>query len=153
MREINDAGIELIKSFETLQLVGMLPTPHDVPTAGWGHTGPFVALGVKYTEEQALGWLFEDLAWAESTVDGYVGVRLNDNQFAALVSLVFNIGETAFKHSTILKNLNVRDFKAASLGFLAWDHQKGVRLAGLTRRREAERALFDTPVAEDVRSA
>ena len=147
-RQINQAGLDLIKGFETLRLVGYLPTPNDRPTAGWGHTGSDVQVGETYAEDQAESWLWSDLTWAEDAVDSSVTVPLTDNQFAALVSIAFNIGATNFDHSTLLRELDSGDYADAASQFLVWDKQRGVTLAGLDRRRQAEQALFNTPDTE-----
>ena len=142
-RQINDAGLELIKSFEALRLEAYLPTPDDVPTIGYGHTKG-VQMGDTCTEEEAEAFLRADLAWAEAAVESATQVDLTDNEFAALVSITFNIGQTNFDRSTLLRELNQRDFVDASAQFLVWDRQRGVELPGLERRRKAEEALFDT---------
>jgi lysozyme len=123
----------------------MLPTSRDVPTAGWGHTGPDVKLGVAYPLAQRQTWFAQDLKWACDTVEEHCTVPLTDNQFAALVSICFNIGAANFDRSTLLKDLNASDTTDAAAQFLVWDKQRGVKLAGLDRRRAAEKALFETP--------
>ena len=145
-RRINDVGLDLIKSFETLQTTGYLPTVNDKPTAGWGHTGPDVEVGVDYPLTQCVRWLLNDLAWAEDAVDSATtGITLTDNQFAALVSLTFNIGKANFDHSTVLRDLQAQDDPDAAKAFELWNKQAGEVLNGLTRRRAAEEALFNTP--------
>ena len=138
---ISDTGLSLIKSFEQLRLVAYKPTPEDVWTLGYGHTSN-VGEGDTCTEEQALNWLREDCGWVESCINKNVKIPLVQNEFDALCSLVFNIGCTAFANSTLLKLLNNADYEGASLQFLRWDKQAGKELAGLTRRREAEKELF-----------
>ena len=81
-RQINAAGLALVKSFETCRLVAFLPTPNDVPTIAWGHTKG-VNLGDTCTQDQADEWLVEDLSWAEQTVDTHATISLTDNQFSA----------------------------------------------------------------------
>jgi hypothetical protein len=71
-----------------------------------------------------------------------VKVPLTQNQFDALVSLVYNIGQTAFSNSTLLKKLNAKDYQGAADQFLRWNKGGGKVMKGLVRRREAERALF-----------
>jgi lysozyme len=143
MRQINDAGRALIQSFEGKRNVGYLPTPNDVPTAGYGHTGPDVDLGVEYSDDQIEQWFEQDIAWAERAVEQHVTVGLTDNQFAALVSICFNIGLENFINSTLLRDLNSGNYGDASDQFLVWDRQRGQTLPGLRRRREAERGLFN----------
>ena len=139
--KISQAGIDLIKRYETLRLKAYLPTPNDVPTLGWGHTD-CVTLDDTCTEEQAEEWLRQDCVWAEDCVNRHVTVPLQQNEFDALVSLVFNIGGTNFIKSTLLRLLNDGDLDGASEQFLRWDKQKGATLAGLTRRRKEEKELF-----------
>lgn len=139
--KISAAGLALIKSFESLELKAYLPTDKDVPTIGYGHT-QFVKMGDTCTETQAEQWLREDCAWAEDCVTNGVHVDLSQNEFDALVSLVFNIGCTAFKNSTLLKLLNANDKEGAMGQFRRWNRQAGQELAGLTRRRAAEERMF-----------
>ena len=143
-RAINQAGLDLIKSFETCRLEAYLPTAEDRPTIGWGHTGPDVAFGDVCTQDQADAWLRADLEWAERAVEECATVELTDNQFAALVSIAFNIGAANFERSTLLRDLDAGETDAAAACFLAWDRQRGAVLPGLERRRAAERALFLT---------
>ena len=141
--KINSAGLELIKSFETLRLDAYMPTPDDAPTIGYGHTRA-VAMGDTCTEEQADAWLLEDVAWAEDCVTRAVTAFLHENEHAACVSLCFNIGCKAFTDSTLVRLLNEGSFDEAEAQFARWNKQAGRELAGLTRRREAERELFAT---------
>lgn len=83
-----------------------------------------------------------DLGTAEAAVNRLVTVPLTQNQFDALVSLVFNIGEGNFSKSTLLRRLNAGEREAAAGQFGRWNKSKGVELAGLTKRRAAERELF-----------
>ena len=139
--KISQAGIDLIKSFEGLELKAYMPTAEDVPTIGFGHT-QFVKMGDTCTETQAEAWLREDVEWAEDCVNNNVKVDLAQNEFDAVVSLVFNIGCTAFRTSTMLKLLNAKDLEGAKNQFRRWNRQKGEELAGLTRRRAAEERMF-----------
>lgn len=142
-RQINQAGLDLIKSFETCSLGAFKPTPNDVWTIGWGHTQG-VQEGDTCTQEQADAWLAQDLSWAAATVESHATIPLTDNQFAALVSLVYNIGATNFDASTLLRDLDAGDTSDAAAQFLVWDRQRGVDLPGLDRRRAAEEALFNS---------
>jgi lysozyme len=139
--KISDKGLDLIKSFESLRLEAYMPTPNDVPTIGYGHTKG-VQMGDTCTEQDATDWLRDDCAEAENCINKAVRVPITQNEFDALVSLVFNIGCPAFSGSTLLKLLNNHDFDGASLQFTRWNKQDGQAVAGLTRRREAERVLF-----------
>jgi len=143
-RQINAAGLDLIKSFETLKLSAYMPTQNDVPTIGWGHTSG-VKMGDTCTEDKAEAFLRADLAWAEAAVEDNVTVPLTDDEFAGLVSLCFNIGAANFDHSTLLRDLDSGDYDAAAAQFAVWNKQHGITLGGLVRRRAAEEALFETP--------
>ena len=75
---------------------------------------------------------------------GLVKVDLTQNEFDALVSLIYNIGAGNFQKSTLLKVLNQEKYDAAANQFLRWNKAGGNVLAGLTKRREHERELFLT---------
>ena len=62
-----------------------------------------------------------DLAYAESSINGAVTVQLNQNQYDALVSFVFNVGGPKFRSSTLLTLFNSKQFKKAANEFLKWD--------------------------------
>lgn len=138
MKMVNE---NLIKKWEKLRLVAYLPTPDDVWTIGWGHTLG-VKKGDKITKEQAQEFFIQDKQWAEDAVNQKVKVPLTQEQFDALVSLVFNIGANAFSRSTLLKKLNRKDYQGAADQFNVWVKQKGKTLTGLVRRRAEERSYF-----------
>lgn len=166
-REINQAGVDLIKQFEGLgdgdphtpQLEPYL-CPARVATIGYGHAlvcdgrqlagAPGLAKaktlypdGITRAEAEAL--LRADLVRFTRAVEAAVKVELSDNEFAALVSLAFNIGERAFAQSSLVRLLNSRCFADAADQFSAWVVAGGKRLPGLARRRQAEQALFLSP--------
>lgn len=140
MRQINETGLDLIKRAEGLRLQAYKDV-RGIVTIGYGHTGN-VQMGTFITPEAAEKLLEHDLEIAEECVDKATIVPLTDNQFSALVSLVFNIGAAAFRGSTLLKLLNKRYYTDAAHEFLRWDHVNGVENAGLLARRKAEMALF-----------
>lgn len=141
-------NIDKIKKHEALKLTAYLPTKDDVWTIGWGHTKT-ARQGMVITETQAEDLLRQDLAWVEDTIKRLVKVPLEQNQFDALASLIFNIGGAAFAKSTVLRKLNEGDYKGAADAFLMWDKQRDKqtgkmnKLRGLTIRRTEERALFN----------
>jgi len=142
-----ERGQKLIKEFESLRLIGYLPTPDDVPTIGWGSTKIFgrkVVLGESVTIEQAQEQFEKDLSIFEDVINQKVKSPLTQNQFDALVSFVYNIGGTNFSNSTLLKLLNStkHPYVEAAEQFLRWNKQAGKVLKGLTRRRQAEKDLF-----------
>ena len=133
-------GINLIKEFEGCGLTAY-KCPAGVWTIGYGHTKD-VKQGMKITKEQATNLLTEDLKTYENYVNKYVTVSLNQNQFDALVSFTFNCGGGALKTSALLRKLNKGDYEGAANELLRWNKANGKVLAGLTRRRKAERELF-----------
>lgn len=141
---INISGLALIKEFEGLYLRSYL-CPAGVWTIGYGTTKG-VRLGMKITKEQAEQMLVEELQECEDIVFGAVKVSLNENEFAALVSFVYNVGGGALRKSTLLRKLNAGDRMGAANEFLRWVYGGGRVLKGLVRRREAEKELFLTPV-------
>lgn len=142
---ISKTGIDLISSFEGIRL-NAYDDGVGVWTIGIGTTtypnGVNVKKGDKCTLEQAKEYFAHDLKRFESSVNNLVKVPLTQNQFDALVSLVYNIGQTAFGNSTLLKKLNSKDYQGAADQFLRWNRGGGKVMKGLVRRREAERALF-----------
>jgi lysozyme len=89
------------------------------------------------TDEQVEELLRSDLRWCSEAVESAVKVPLQQNQYDALYSLCFNIGETNFRKSTVVKRINENDLKGAADAILMWN-----KPAVLQKRRERERALF-----------
>lgn len=141
MRWVTQLGLDLITRFEGLRLQAYQDV-RGVWTIGYGHTKG-VQPGQVITKEQAEQFLHEDLSEAESLVDNEVRVRLNDDQFSALVSLVFNIGAEHFLDSTLLHKLNAGDYAGAAAEFPRWCHVGAETSRALLGRREAERAVFE----------
>jgi lysozyme len=143
--KISQVGIDLISSFEDTKLQAY-DDGVGVWTIGIGTTvypnGVKVKKGDKCTLGQAKEYFTHDLKRFESAVNNLVKVPVSQNQFDALVSLVYNIGTGAFAGSTLLKTLNAKDYAGAADQFLVWNRGGGRVLKGLVRRRAAERALF-----------
>jgi len=133
-------GIDFLKGFEELRLEAYLDGG-GVPTIGWGHTKG-VKLGQTITIEQAEQFIREDLQEAELCVERQVPYGLAPHQFDMLVSLVFNIGVSAFTKSTLLKKLDQSDIQGAADQFERWCFDNGKKIKGLLRRRKAERVIF-----------
>ncbi len=151
---INQAGLDLIKSFEGLRLKAYID-PVGILTVGYGHTGPDVYPGLEISKSEAEQLLADDLRKREASVGELVTVPLNDSEFAALVSFVFNTGVGSLKGSTLRKKLNNKDYKGAASEFPRWVYGtvkgKKVVLPGLVRRRAQERNLFlGLPVVLDA---
>jgi lysozyme len=142
-KKVNQAGIALIKKFESCRLTAYQDVV-GIWTIGWGHVSDDIEEGQEITQDEADQLLREDLDEFEDGVSQLVKVELTDNQFAALVAFSYNVGLNNLKQSMLLRCLNMHNAKDAADQFLRWDHAGGKVVAGLTRRREAERELFLT---------
>lgn len=152
--QVSPFGVHLVSEFESLSLTAYrrrYKNKLDVWTIGYGHTGPEVHEAMVVTVDQALQLLHADLASATDDVNRLVRIQLNQNQFDALVSLVFNIGggQQGFAGSSLLKLLNAGEIIAAAAQFPRWDKVDGVEEKGLLSRRLLERDLFLSPVTQN----
>ncbi len=138
----NEDGVNLIKQFEGCRLKAYLD-PIGILTIGYGHTGPEVVVGLEITQGHADNLLYTDLHTFEYTVEHLLPKKLNTNQFSALICFAYNVGAGNLAKSTLLKLVNLGDYAMASLEFPKWNHAGGRVLAGLTRRRIAEKQLFE----------
>lgn len=130
-------GIDLIKSFEGCRLVAYKPVPTEQYwTIGYGHYGADVKPGEKISQAQAEMYLRADLEKFERAVDA-LGLPLNQDQHDALTSFAYNCGAGNLK-----KLCEGRTLPQIADKMLAYNKAGGKVLAGLTRRREAERTLF-----------
>jgi len=134
---------QLIKHFEGLFLKAYL-CPAHVWTIGYGTTiytgGTKVKEGDACSEDQALQYLRNDLAYFESMVDAYTRDDVSQQQFDALVSFCYNLGAKNLKDSTLLKVINTdpANYTAIQAQWLRWNKAAGKELTGLTRRRNSE---------------
>lgn len=140
---VSKKGIDLIKKFEGLRLTAYV-CPAGVLTIGYGHTGADVKPGMRISEEEAERLLWKDTESAQQTVSSFVSVKLNQNEYDALVSFTFNVGPTAFVNSTLLRLLNHgADRKVVAGEFGRWVKAGSDKpVPGLVRRREEEKKLF-----------
>lgn len=138
--ETSQNGIDLIKRFEGLQTEAYR-CPAGILTIGYGHTHG-VKMGDKCSPSQAEEWLRQDCLAAEMTIRMHVKKTLNQNQFDALVSFIFNLGAVDFIGSTLLKKLNAGDYAGAASEFGRWVNVCGRKFSGLVKRRAAEKTLF-----------
>jgi lysozyme len=110
-------------------------------TIGVGHTAmagpPHPYPGLVITPEECQIILARDVGPCENEINALVKVPMTQNQFDALVSLTFNIGIGGFRGSSVLRQLNAKQYVVAADDFLMWDHPP--QLIG---RRRAERAQF-----------
>ena len=137
---VSENGIKLIKQFEGCKLQAY-KCPAGVWTIGYGHTKG-VKEGDKCTNSLAELYLKEDLKEFEHAINTLVKVELNQNQFDALVSFVFNVGTSAFEKSAMLKFINAGHFLLAAGQFDRWIYAAGNVLNGLVKRRNVEQELF-----------
>lgn len=133
-------GIALIKEFEGLRLKAY-KCPGGVWTIGYGHTAG-VKSGMVISEAQAEEYLKADLIVFERYLNGH-GLALNQNQFDALVSFIYNVGIGNFSNSTLLRKVRANPQDNSIMDeFLRWVYSKGRVLPGLQRRRLAEMKLY-----------
>lgn len=147
---VSDNFTALMISFEREVLKGYLD-PAGIPTIGIGHVirkGEPYKVGQAITREESRKLFKKDTAWAVDAVNMLVTYPINQNQFDALVSLVFNIGEDGFSRSTMQRETNRGGFEKAAKGFALWNKSRGRVLKGLVRRRRAEAKLFLTPAVD-----
>ncbi|EBY8083587.1 lysozyme [Salmonella enterica subsp. enterica] len=136
----SDNGRAFIRAREGVKLAAY-QDGGGVWTIGYGHTRG-VKQGQVINHEQADEFLDSDLRQVESCISERVTVALNQNQFDALVSFVFNVGRQAFSDSTLLKKLNEGNYRAAADQFTRWVYDNDQFVQGLYNRRVAERDLF-----------
>ena len=137
-------GINLIKRFE-----GFSAAPYicagGKATIGYGHV---ILQGENYkyiTEFEAEEILKSDLSKSEASILRNISVTLLQNQFDALVSLVFNIGGAAFQRSTLRQKINSTCVdEDVAHEFMRWIYAGGNILSGLIKRRAAEVELYIT---------
>ena len=143
---ISEKGINLIKQFEGCHLEPYRD-PIGLYTIGWGRLiGDGKSLPIEYfrkfTQEEVDAMLVEDLKRFERGVARLCPTRLTQSRFDALVSFAFNLGLGNLQISTLRAKHNRGDISGAANEFLRWNKAGGKVFRGLTRRREAERALY-----------
>lgn len=138
-------GLAHIKGWEGFEPKEYLDAA-GLPTIGYGHLiKPHESFGV-ITEQEASALLAKDVSSAENAVNNAVKVPITQNQFDALVSFAFNVGNGAFRTSTMLKRINAGEYAAAGYEFGRWvfitQGSKKVVSAGLVNRRTADYELY-----------
>lgn len=134
-------GISFVKRHEGLRLTAYMD-PAGVCTIGYGHTGNDVYPGLSITQAEAESYLNADLKTAENAVNSLVTVYIPQFRFDSLVSLVFNVGRSAFSGSKLLAKLNQGNIEGAANEFDDWNLVNGVPNQGLKNRRADEKELF-----------
>ena len=138
--KISNNGLDLVKHFEGLVLEAY-KCPAGVWTIGYGHTKD-VQPGDSWSEDHADHMLEVEMEEYEKYINDLVEVELNQNQFDAMVSWVYNLGVGNLQSSTLLKVLNAGDYAGVPEQIMRWNKAGGKTLEGLTRRRQAEAVLF-----------
>ncbi len=138
-------GLEqLTERFEGLRLVAYQDVV-GVWTIGYGHTGPEVHQGLIWTKEQAESALLADTHHAVACVNACTyKLQLTQGEFDALVDFVFNVGCAAFAKSSMLRMLNEGNHQLAAEQFEHWKYAGGHVVAGLLKRRLAEKQVFES---------
>lgn len=153
-------GTLLVK--ENKKMIYEYIDPIGLPTIGYGHlltdtekkSGIILINGIRVnykngiTMQQVLDLKRQDLARFETFVSNNVKVKLTQSMFDALVSFAFNVGNGNLQKSTLLRVLNRGDYRGAANEFVKWNRAGGKVLAGLTRRREAERKMFLSEISK-----
>ena len=137
---ISQKGIDLIKTFEGCKLFAYRDSV-GIPTIGYGHTKD-VKMGMSITQKQAEEFLKGDIKPVERLLNG-MGINYAQNQFNALTSWIFNLGEGNFKKSTMYKNIvaGKSDVEITDQ-MVKWVNAGGRPLLGLKKRRVAEANMF-----------
>lgn len=153
---LNNETVKQIKKSEGLRLKAY-PDPGSkdgLPiTIGYGTTrinGRPVNRGEVITQSQADDYFEKDINQFAKKVEALVKVKLNANQFGALVSFAYNVGIGAFASSTLLKLLNAGDYNAVPSQLRRWNKNDGKVMQGLINRREEEIKLWLKPTVEPV---
>jgi len=140
--KISQKGLAVIKQFEGLRLTAY-KCPAGVLTIGYGSTGAHVKPGMTITAQEAERLLLDDLARFEVGVQEVIKQPFTQGQFDALVSFSFNVGLGALRESTLAAKLKAGDVTGAANEFARWNKAGGKILAGLVKRRKAEKLLFE----------
>ena len=151
------AAIALLKEFEKGPNGDFAAEPYTCPagkkTVGWGHViRPDDRFAYPLTEERADGILRRDLERLAEQIQRVIRPSvlrsIKQCQIDTLLCFAFNVGFGAFSSSTLLAKLNMCDPTGAADQFGRWNKARDpktgamIELAGLTRRRKAERDLF-----------
>lgn len=141
-QKTSQKGIEFIQGYEKLRLKAYKPVPTDPWTIGWGSTrdlnGKPIQEGQTITKEMADLMFAKDLKYFENIVNEIITAKLTQNQFDALVSFVYNNGETNFISGTVDDNINKGNWDAAYAKWAQYINSGGKPLDGLKFRRQAE---------------
>ncbi len=141
--QTSTTGRDFIKRWEGCKLQAYRPLPTDKWTIGYGHTLTAYE-GMTITQEEAESLLISDLSVYERAVTSEVGGNVTQEQFDALVSFTFNVGKSAFKRSTLLRELKAGHYDRVGQQMKRWVNSGGKRVEGLVNRRNAEVTMFES---------
>lgn len=151
--KISPKGLEIIKQHEGFSATAY-PDPgskNGLPwTIGYGHTAT-AKKGMRITRAKAEELLKQDVRWAERVVERHIKVPLNQNQFDALTSFAFNVGEKQFKGSSVCKEANKGNHAKVPSRLALWIKNDGSVMPGLVKRRGQEGELYMTPEGDAPR--
>ena len=154
--KLNPAGLDLIKKYEGFRSRAYRDAV-GIWTIGYGHTSmagpPHVLPFLKISHQQGEQILARDVERFARKIRPLIRVKLNDNQFSALVSFAYNVGIGGFRRSSVLKRINAGQFDAVPHRLSLWVKAGGRTLKGLVRRRAAEGELFLTGTARPRETA
>lgn len=134
---LSAAGLVSLALYEGYRDTAYIPVPGDVPTIGFGTTQG-VKMGDKITPEKALQRKLSDVNKFEGALKECVKVSLHQYEYDAYLSFSYNVGETKFCKSTLVKKLNQEKYEEACAQLKRWVYSGGVKYQGLVDRREKE---------------
>ena len=143
---ISKTGLELIKTAEGFSpeayqdIVGVLTIGYGTATT----SGASITSGMVISEAKATEMLMQEVSKIETQISKNVKVPLTQGQIDALISFAYNLGVHALLTSTLWKKLNAGDITGASKEFMKWNKAGGKEVKGLTNRRKAEQAIFNS---------
>jgi lysozyme len=144
--ETSTNGLSFISKHEGWSATAYMDA-NDGWTIGFGHLiqepAESYLINKTITKYEGLALMRADTSFAASVIRSNVKPPLNQNQFDALVSLVYNIGIDLFKNSTVLKRINSMDTpERISEAWKRFNKDDGKVLAGLVKRRAEEVELY-----------
>lgn len=151
---IGPKGLAIIKYFEGFHSEPYLD-PIGIPTIGWGsiwdHDGARITMNrAPVSRSEATKLLRRELIHIYETISRFVSVELNQHEFDALCSFIYNLGSGNFRSSTLRQKLNRGDREGAANEFWKWRRAGGKILPGLVKRRQFEEDLFRLPVRAET---
>jgi lysozyme len=138
--KLSDEGRSVLADREGMRLTAYKDSV-GVWTIGLGHTSsagpPQVTPGLTITEDEAWEIFRRDAETFRTQLHGAIKVPVEQHQFDALASFIYNIGAGGFRRSTVLKRLNAGDYAGAGEAMLMW-----MKPPEIQARRRGEHAQF-----------